>query len=422
MPAHVQSLVRLPTKMGGRTTKLAWTPPRPAKPEAFNPLTVTTVETADQFHALSRPWRDLWRRSVDRSPFNSWEFVATWWQHFVVGRNGGATGDIQVLVVRDNRGQIVGIAPKFVEHNMGQPELGTTLQPFGRSNSFETMTDEPMMVIHRAHERQAQAAIATFLRDSALGSHWDVAVIRSMISVCPPANQPSVLRWRGPAFEVDRHSTGTIAAPLGTSWDRYRAGLSKSMRDNIAYYPRRLEREVGAFSVQIARRPTSVARATEHLIRLHRLRSLDREGIPHRDHIPGQEQAAFIEDALARLAAIGRVAVATLTVGGEVIGAHAFLQTPRTVCAYYSGFDPQWRRFSPLTIITAEFLRQAIDLGARQLCFAPGQAPWKSRWGGKPSGHVNETSVYAVRPGALFRGVFRRLRWRAAAGQLLQRG
>jgi CelD/BcsL family acetyltransferase involved in cellulose biosynthesis len=116
------------------------------------------------------------------------------------------------------------------------------------------------------------------------------------------------------------------------------------------------------------------------------------------------------------------VAVATLTVGGEVIGAHAFLQTPRTVCAYYSGFDPQWRRFSPLTIITAGFLRQAIDRGARQLCFAPGQAPWKSRWGGKPTGQMNETSVYAVRPGALVRGVFRRLRWRATAGQLLQRG
>jgi hypothetical protein len=421
MPAHAQPVIRLPTQMGG-TTKLAWTPPRPAAPQICHPLTVTTVQSADEFHALGRPWRDLWRRSVDRSPFNSWEFVATWWRHFVVGRHGGATGDIQVLVLRDDRDRIVGIAPEFIEHNMGQPRLGTTLQPFGRSNSFETMTDEPMMVLHRSHERQAQAAIQTFLRDSALGSQWDMAVIRTMVSLSAPSNQPSVLRWRGPAVEVDRQSTGTIAVPLGTSWDRYRAGLSKSMRDNIAYYPRRLEREVGAFSVQIARRPASVARATADLISRHRLRSLDREGIPHRNHIPGQEQAGFIEDALARLAVIGRMAVATLSVGGEVIGAQAFLQTPRTVWAYYSGFDPRWRRFSPLTIITAGFLRQAIDRGARQLCFAPGQAPWKSRWGGKPTGQMNETSVYAVRPGALVRGVFRRLRWRATAGQLLQRG
>ncbi|HXI55124.1 MAG TPA: hypothetical protein VNO55_03645, partial [Polyangia bacterium] len=196
MPAHAQPLIRPPMQMGGRTTNLAWTPPRPSTPQACLPLTVSTVESAGEFHALGPAWRDLWRRSVERTPFNSWEFVATWWRHFVVGRNGGATGDIQVLVLRDSRGQIVGIAPKFVEHNMGQPELGTTLQPFGRSNSFETMTDEPLMVLHRSHERQTQAAIQTFLRDSALGSRWDMAVTRTMVSLSSPSNQPSVLRWR----------------------------------------------------------------------------------------------------------------------------------------------------------------------------------------------------------------------------------
>ncbi|HEY2899809.1 MAG TPA: GNAT family N-acetyltransferase [Polyangia bacterium] len=386
------------------------------RPESTESDQVTALSNGEGFLALGPRWRELWSRSPEQSPFNSWEFVSTWWQHFILGRTGGATGEIEVLLARDQRGQIIGMSPMFVEHNMGQPELGRTLQPFGRSNSLETMTDEPMTVLHRQHGEQARAAMGAYLRDSAIGAEWDLAVTRSQVpSQAPPPSPP--LRWNGPTVELDRLSPGTVAVPLAPTWEQYRRGLSKSMRDNVAYYPRRLQCEVGPFSVRIARRPQDVADAVDDLVRLHHLRSLGQHGTPHCSHISTAKNAAFFEEVMVRLARQGRASIATLTVAGRTIGAHAFLQTPNALWTYYSGFDPAWHRFSPLTIITSEVLRDAINRGVQQLCFSPGQAPWKSRWGGREVNQIQETSVYAIRPRALLRGVVRRLRWRAHAAR-----
>ncbi len=125
-----------------------------------------------------------------------------------------------------------------------------------------------------------------------------------------------------------------------------------------------------------------------------------------------------IEARVIRPQRAGHVRLATLTVADQVIGAQAFLEAPGALWAYYSGFDPDWHRYSPLTIITTHVLRDAIDRGVSRLNFSPGEAPWKTRWGGRETGQIRETSIYSLRAPALLRGFIRRLRWRAATAGL----
>ena len=151
---------------------------RLASPGASRP-TIAVVDDGEPFLALGDSWRALWSGSSAASPFNSWEFVSTWWRHFVLGRVGGATGGIRTLIVRDDDGRLAAIAPMFDEANLADPHLGTTLQPFGRANSLETMNDEPLTVWGRGQQAFASAAIGGYLRAGAFNADWDLAVVRA---------------------------------------------------------------------------------------------------------------------------------------------------------------------------------------------------------------------------------------------------
>ena len=370
------------------------------------------VESAGDFLALEDEWRALWKEASDRSPFSCWEFASSWWRHFVTEGGNSATGEFRVLVARDERENTLGFAPMFVEHNLGVPAFGTTLQPFGRSNTFETMTDEPMGALDPLLAGRALAVFNGYLRTQAREGHWDLAVSNTSATVEAFAlKAPPALRRQGSLVEVDRRLNGPVSVDLPASWEQYRGGLSKSMRDNIAYYPRRLRREVGPFSVQIARCPTEVAAATQHLIHLHQRRSDGALPTAHRTHLPGPGHVAFMTEVMERLAHAGLATVVTLSVGTQVVAAHAFLEAGNATWTYYSGFEPAWSKYSPLTILTAAYLEDAISNGVRQLHFSPGQTPWKARWGARMRQPMQETSIYSLRPQALVRGVMRRLRW-----------
>jgi len=95
----------------------------------------------------------------------------------------------------------------FDEANLADPHLGTTLQPFGRANSLETMNDEPLTVWGRGQQAFASAAIGGFLRAGAFNADWDLAVVRASVPFQASPPRPS-LRWQGGAVEVERTTAG----------------------------------------------------------------------------------------------------------------------------------------------------------------------------------------------------------------------
>ncbi len=375
------------------------------------PLRCVSVNTAAPFTALEHSWRDVLAHSSVPSAFHSWEFVHEWWRHFVLGRVGGATGQYEIVVVSTADGLPVGILPFYVEHSLGRAGLGTTLQPFGRSSSFEAMTDSPVAVFRAGFEAVAlDAARSHLTRD---WRSWDIAVLRANPSRNPVGSPSPRFSGTPRLVELTRVCAAPLTAPLSTSWATYRAKLSKSMRDNIAYYPRKLARERHGWCLREVRSPASIRSATDTLVDLHRMRSTADVGVPHTNHIATEGQAEFLRRWFRRAAERNQVAILMLEVGGQVIAAQAFLGSPACLTVYYSGYDPRYYRYSPLTIITAEAIRMGIERGASQIEFPPTMTAWKSRWGAREQGGIAETSLYSTRPRALARGLLRRLYFRA---------
>lgn len=384
----------------------------PRTAESFAPG-VWSLTTAAAFHGLEDHWRELSAETRRPSPFHSWEFAAEWFEHFVRRPAGGATGRFSVLVAADGRGRLIGIAPMFEERARGRGGLGLVLQPFGHAHSIENMTDEPMVLLRRQAEDRARAMFVGSLASQAGRAGWDVATVAHGSGETPARplfSLPPTLQY----VELTRLAGGSPELRLPASFAAFRAGLSKSMRDNLAYYPRRLQRERGDWCVRFAREPLEVAEAARELIDLHRERSRWSEGLPHASHIPSEREASFLSTTLRRLAARRQVNVARLLVRGQTVAAQAFLERGREISVYYSGQAEAWRRYSPLTVIMSEVIRDAIERRIERLVFPRGAGAWKTRWGATLGAPVPETSIYSTAPGALARGVLRRLHAAAA--------
>jgi CelD/BcsL family acetyltransferase involved in cellulose biosynthesis len=400
-----------PARLGRR---VASRPPR-ANRRVYPASGCISVTTLAELLELEPLWRELDAHASNPSPFRTWEFTIEWLRHFVLPKIGGATGRFEVAVAFDEHARAIGAVPMFEERALGIAGLGLSLQPFGRSHSLEAMTDEPAVLLRCGQEEVAARKLTAYVAGRIGAGNWDIATLPGGPHRGEPARRS--FSWSGRLDRVER--TRTVAAPmvvaLPSSWQAFAAGLSKSMRDNVAYYPRRLSREVGAWKLCTARTRGEVASAVEQLVQLHRRRSRSSTGVAHRDHIPTETHASFLRAWFARGAERGEVSIHTIEIDGTTIAAQAFLATRDSVSVYYSGYDDRYYRYSPLTIIAAHLIRTAIERGVSRVEFPPGATPWKSRWGAVEGPAHDEISIYAVHLSALLRGLSRRFRLRVAA-------
>lgn len=368
------------------------------------------VTTEQDFHALQAGWRELSSQMARSSAFRSWDFAVEWFKCYVAARVAGATGRFQIVVAVNDAGQMIGLLPLYEERlPLGNGNLGTTMQPFGRGTSFDPMTDEPIVLLRKGYEQAAKRYLRSMAPAPSGWSAWDVAVMDEFDPDESGAAAPTLLAGGGKSLEVKRHRPGLMQVKLPRTWQQFKSALSKSMRDNVHYYPRKLTREFGPWTIRTARAPEDIAQATEALIALHRHRSQSHVGTPHLSHIPSEANATFLRNWFRRLAWRNSMSIVTIEIGGRAIAAQAFIETPRAMFVYYSGYHETWYRCSPLTIIMSAAIQDAIARNFDTLDFPPNPTAYKSRWGAVEANPTVQTFLYSLRLPALLRGAARRV-------------
>jgi len=166
---------------------------------------------------------------------------------------------------------------------------------------------------------------------------------------------------------------------LPEDWETFRRGLGKSLRGNIGYYGRALAK-LGEVEVRTATAQT-LETDLDAFFTLHQQRWRAR-------WMPGafadSGARAFHRDLAGRLVEQDRLRLHTLRLGGRPIAAiHCMVGGDET--AYYlGGFDPEFARWSPGTVLTAHAIRTAIERdGSRRFEFLRGDERYKYAWGAK---------------------------------------
>ncbi len=360
------------------------------------------VVTESDVLALQPKWNELRANLTSPSPYTEWSYVMEWWKTF-------APTAQPVFVTVEDDGLILGIFPMFVDR---KGPLGfRRLRPIGFNGELgpDDMTEEPILLIREGYEERVLASALRALRTATI---WDTCVLRTLGLTAGKAMRAARTASSLGALPV-KVKKGPMMVHLPKTWTEYRKQISKSMRDNLSYYPRLLIRHGHTWNLRQVYSGPELSEGLEHLVRLHRARVSSALG--HQDHLPTELQTGFLGRIHKDLGLEAKAFVALLEIDGAVVAAQSFYEDRGTLLVNYSGFDPAWGAYSPLFIIQAEVFKAAQSRGTRTINFLQGDRAWQKRWNGDNEGELAHLAIVRLNPISLARAALYAVKHEVAA-------
>lgn len=328
---------------------------------------VTRISTTAGLERLQPDWNGL----AAGIPFRSWQWLFPWWQHYAAGKS------LYTLAVHDEGGELVAIAPWFIEVR-GNDRVIQFLGSGQVCSDYLTLLAAP---------EQADRSIEAIAQWLASASHpgnsadaWDLLdfdgipvgdeplerlVAALAVHGCTSTRRPALNCWR-------------MALP--STWDAFMQGLKASHARKIRKVRRRLfDNDRGV--VRVVQTAADLERGMEILVDLHQLRwnALGEPGCFSCDMFSG-----FLHDAARELLAAEMLQLAWLEVEGKPAAAEFLVTSPHTQYIYQGGLDPAARQHSPGHALISALFQDAIANGCGAIDFLRGDEPYKATWGAEP--------------------------------------
>ncbi len=332
-------------------------------------MLVVRLEDIDQTTELHAGWQCMTRGIPFRSP--GW--LSAWWRQYASQRA------LYFLRVTDTQGQVVGLAPWFLETSMRH---GRVIRPLGCG---EVCSDYLGILATREHEQQVARAIAEWLTEAAQDrktseDRWDLLDLNSADADDQTLNQ-LVTQLENYGNRVHRRSAMNCwRISLPTDWDEYLMTLSKSRRKRI----RRIQRdwlESGRAVVRPVTSEEDLERGMRILVELHQRR---RQSMGEPGCFASAQFDQFLHDAARRLFGEDGLGLAWLEMDGQPVAVEFYLVSGRTTYAYQAGLDPDRLADKPGHVMQVAMLRQAIEDGQQTFDFLRGDEPYKAYWNAQP--------------------------------------
>jgi CelD/BcsL family acetyltransferase involved in cellulose biosynthesis len=314
-------------------------------------LRLDHATTAAAVAALVPEWSRLWQTVDDATPFQSPEWLLSWWEWF------GNSAPV-VVTARDD-GRLVGVLPLYRFEEPG----GGKLLPFGITLSdYLDVLVEPNI-----------AGLASLLLASAVDvPEWEECYLPDL----PPS--AALLSAACPLGLAEYRSGGEACPvlPLPNAVEALRDAVPrKTLRD--LRLARRRAAAAGGIAVARANGPT-VSSFMHEFFRLHEARWRRRA---ERGVCADAAVRGFHLTAAQRLSETDMLRLYSLQIADVTVAAYYGFTAKGKAFAYLSGFDPDYAGLSPGTQIVAHAIEEAIREGASEFHFLRGGEAYKYAWG-----------------------------------------
>ncbi len=332
-------------------------------------MTLTEITDGNALIELREAWRALVERAENATIYQTWEWNEAWWRTFRRGKT------LRLLLVRNGE-DLVGIAPFYVSRHLGTPLRRLAFLGTGCSDYLDIIA-----------ARDAEAGVFAAVRDHLdRASGFDLADLQQL----PQGSRfAEYLRLAGYAND-GASGNGAHAAVrilvkpmercpyvrLPDTWEEFRRGLSKSMRQNIGYYERLVRRELPDVAFEI-RGGTDIPEAMAALFRLHQ-RRWRAQMLPGVLGSPAVRR--FHLDVANRFQDRGWLRLHVIRSNDTIIAALYCFRYRNRYYYYLGGFEPKLARYSLGTTLTSAAIRQAIEEGCVEFDFLRGEEAYKERW------------------------------------------
>ena len=321
-----------------------------------NRISVGEVSTLEDLIQLRDEWRDLLLRSPSATPFQSPEWLITWWKYFGKGR-------LQVISLR-SEGRLAGLAPLFI---FSPPEgeqrdirfIGTGI------------TDYLDFVLEPGLGLTGTSLILDHL--GAKGSEWDICDFHEL------RPESTLLEI---SFPDELHTCRLIqdfcpVLLLPANAEEYYRSLSGTFHTRLIRAKKSL---TGSGAELVEADAATLPYFLEELFRLHGAawEYRDQTGVLSDSTIRSfhsEVASLFMESGCLRLFGLRQKDKLLAVIYALASGSKLFF--------YIGGHDPAFARLSPGTVLMALVIELAISEGFREIDFLRGNEKYKFNWGAK---------------------------------------
>jgi len=315
-------------------------------------LGFSVLEDTREFAALEEEWEELYRHCATATPFQSWAWLYSWWQHY-----GGEGHELRIVAVRSGE-LLVGILPFMIQRRFGFKRLLF----IGAG-----VTDYLDLLAREGWEREVAETGVRVLRR--LGP-WQVA---DLSDVRPEAAAWSLFgMWDGPRIRRWQDNCPVVEA---IPWD----GLLASVSTNLRSPARRAIKKAKQDGVQYELvKAEDVEEGARRLVALHREAWQGREIDPNN---LTETYESHMLTATRRMTSRRLGEIREFRRNGEVIVSH-FLVVGRNFIGTYTlgATQKAMQRYQVSTLEIYQLLNIALERNYDYLDLLRGEESYKLRW------------------------------------------
>jgi CelD/BcsL family acetyltransferase involved in cellulose biosynthesis len=359
-------------------------------------LRVERLRDPAELATLATACDELSRRMSPRSPFASSTWLAHWWRHYSECR-GLVRDRFFVHSVRDGQGQLIAIAPLILTERPGRgPLRSRNLYFFG---SDKSITELRGLVCAREVEAPVVRALVAHLRE--IRSEWDWLVWNGVLKDSEAhraLSEEQDFSWRS--------ETVDHVLDLPATWEEFRSGRSRNIKESLRKCYNSLKRDGHAFTFRAVADAAEIPGALRRFFELHARRAGAPNLVSHADVFYEQRARQLMLDLALDPSDALSMRVFQLEIAGKVVASRLGFVLDDELYLYFSGYEPEWGAYSVMTTTVAETVKWAIEHRFRAVNLSPGTDVSKTRWGARA---ITTTNGVLVSPTPRGRLVFRLL-------------
>ncbi|MCH7586513.1 MAG: GNAT family N-acetyltransferase [Chloroflexi bacterium] len=323
------------------------------------------IKDREAFQALESEWNQLVPKSTMDVPFLRHEFLRVWWE--TLGGGEWKSGDLRIIIARDEQGHLAAIAPLFRTYN----EEGDPVLMFIGSVEIADYLD---LIVRK----ESSAHFIRLLLDE-LGKYDELEWSKLDLYNLPDWSETTDLlrvEAEGHGWKVrEKLLQPCPLITLDAGWSGYLSSLDKKQRHELKRKMRRMDAQPEGIRFRIVNHTDDIEKETDAYLRLMAY---------------DPKKAAFLSSAMrSNIRALIRAGLKNnwlmltfLDIGDQPAAVSMNFDYGNRIWVYNSGILPAYHALSPGWVLLGYTIRWAAENGREALDFMRGDEVYKYRLGG----------------------------------------
>jgi CelD/BcsL family acetyltransferase involved in cellulose biosynthesis len=324
-----------------------------------------TYNTFESLANYKKAWNDLLSLSASHVPFLSFEYQDAWWRT----RGGGEwPQESQLTLVTAFQGDnLVGIAPLFHSRNV----LGKSALMFVGAVEVSDFLD---FIVRPEDLEVFIQGLLDFLPSADI-PNWDLLDLHNILEGSPTLEiLKTEAEKRSWSFEKI-HLQPSPYIPLPGDFETYLLQIDKKKRHEIRRKLKNVERSLVEYDLYFSEEEDKLNLDIQAFIEMMAQDPNKKDFLTEdmRQHLQNTAKVAFDK---------GWLQLVFLTLDGNKAAANMSFLFNNRLWLYNSGWDWDFRDYSPGWVLLANLIEWAVENGIEEFDFMRGDEPYKYKFGG----------------------------------------